>query len=129
MTAKVQKITKEEPPMELDTKQQLPEPKGWKVLVAMPKSKEKTDGGIIKAAQTRDLEDTANIAGYVMKLGPDCYNDERRFPSGAWCKAGDWVIFRAYSGTRIKMYGHEFRLINDDTVEAVVDDPTGVVRA
>ena len=115
--------------MDLDTKQQLPEPKGWKVLVAMPKSKEKTDGGIIKAAQTRDLEDTANIAGYVMKLGPDCYNDERRFPSGAWCKAGDWVIFRAYSGTRIKMYGHEFRLINDDTVEAVVDDPTGVVRA
>jgi co-chaperonin GroES (HSP10) len=129
MTAKVKKIPKEEPPMELDTKQQLPEPKGWKVLVAMPKSKEKTDGGIIKAAQTRDLEDTANIAGYVMKLGPDCYNDERRFPSGAWCKAGDWVIFRAYSGTRIKMYGHEFRLINDDTVEAVVDDPTGVVRA
>tara|TARA_R110002012_G_scaffold76766_2_gene194086 strand:- start:593 stop:982 length:390 start_codon:yes stop_codon:yes gene_type:complete len=129
MTAKVKKIPKEEPPMDLDTKQQLPEPKGWKVLVAMPKSKEKTDGGIIKAAQTRDLEDTANIAGYVMKLGPDCYNDERRFPSGAWCKAGDWVIFRAYSGTRIKMYGHEFRLINDDTVEAVVDDPTGVVRA
>jgi len=129
MTAKVQKIPKEEPPMELDTKQQLPEPKGWKILVAMPKSKEKTDGGIIKAAQTRDLEDTANIAGYVMKLGPDCYKDERRFPSGAWCKSGDWVIFRAYSGTRIKMYGHEFRLINDDTVEAVVDDPTGVVRA
>jgi len=129
MTAKVKKIPKEEPPMDLDTKQQLPEPKGWKVLVAMPKSKEKTDGGIIKAAQTRDLEDTANIAGYVMKLGPDCYKDERRFPSGAWCKSGDWVIFRAYSGTRIKMYGHEFRLINDDTVEAVVDDPTGVVRA
>ena len=129
MTAKLQKIPNEEPPMELDTKQQLPEPKGWKILVAMPKSKEKTDGGIIKAAQTRDLEDTANIAGYVMKLGPDCYKDERRFPSGAWCKSGDWVIFRAYSGTRIKMYGHEFRLINDDTVEAVVDDPTGVVRA
>ena len=129
MTAKVKKIPKEEPPMDLDTKQQLPEPKGWKVLVAMPKSKEKTDGGIIKAAQTRDLEDTANIAGYVMKLGPDCYKDERRFPSGAWCKSGDWVIFRAYSGTRIKMYGYEFRLINDDTVEAVVDDPTGVVRA
>ncbi len=124
-----EKIKKEEPPIELDTRKQLPEPKGWKILVAMPKSKEKTDGGIIKAAQTRDLEDTANIAGYVMKLGPDCYKDERRFPSGAWCKSGDWVIFRAYSGTRIKMYGHEFRLINDDTVEAVVDDPTGVVRA
>jgi co-chaperonin GroES (HSP10) len=64
-----------------------------------------------------------------LKMGPDCYKDDRRFPSGAWCKVGDWVVFRAYSGTRMKMYGQEFRLINDDTVEAVVEDPTGVVRA
>jgi co-chaperonin GroES (HSP10) len=129
MTAKVEKIPTEKPPIDLDTKSQLPEPKGWKILVAMPQSKEKTDGGIIKAAQTRDIEETSNICGYVMKLGKDCYRDERRFPSGAWCKKGDWVVFRAYSGTRIKMYDQEFRLINDDTVEAVVDDPTGVVRA
>jgi len=129
MIAKVEKIPTEKPPMDLDTKSQLPEPKGWKILVVMPQAKEKTDGGIIKTVETRDLEETANICGYVMKVGPDCYKDERRFPSGAWCKKGDWVVFRAYSGTRLKMYGQEFRLINDDTVEAVVDDPTGVVRA
>tara|TARA_R100000544_G_C2221817_1_gene58040 strand:- start:806 stop:1195 length:390 start_codon:yes stop_codon:yes gene_type:complete len=129
MIAKVKNIPTEKPPMDLNTKSQLPEPKGWKVLVVMPQSKEKTDGGIIKAAQTRDIEETSNICGYVMRLGPDCYIDKKRFPSGAWCEKGDWVLFRAYSGTRIKMYGQEFRLINDDTIEAVVDDPTGVVRA
>ena len=129
MTAKVEKIPTEKPPIDLDTKSQLPEPKGWKILVAMPQSKEKTDGGIIKAAQTRDIEETSNICGYVMKLGKDCYRDERRFPSGAWGKNGDWVVFRADSGTRIKMYDQESRLIHYDTVEAEVDDHTGVVRA
>ena len=116
------------PPVEEDKRKQLPEPKGWKILVAMPQADETTDGGIIKASSTIRDEEVSNICGYVMKLGPDAYKDTKRF-SEPWCKKGDWVIFRAYSGTRIVMYGQEFRLINDDTVEAVVDDPTGVVRA
>ena len=116
-------------------KSQLPDPKGWKILVAMPIADEKTDGGILKAASTVRDEELSNMCGYVIKMGKECYQDENRFPSGPWCKEGEWVLFRAYSGTRIKMYGkdkkrgQEFRLINDDTVEAVVDDPTGVVRA
>jgi len=110
-------------------KNQLPDPKGWKVLVAMPEVDEKTEGGILKATSTVRDEEVSNICGYVLKLGSECYKDPNRFPTGAWCQKGDWVIFRAYSGTRMKMYGQEFRLINDDTVEAVVDDPTGVVRA
>ena len=112
-----------------DVKKQIPEPMGYKVLVAMPQAEEKTEGGILKASQTLKDEEVSNICGYVLKMGPDCYKDDKRFPSGAWCKVGDWVVFRAYSGTRMKMYGQEFRLINDDTVEAVVEDPTGVVRA
>ena len=112
-----------------EARKQLPEPKGWKILVAMPQVEEKTEGGIIKSSQTMKNEEVGNICGYVLELGPDAYNDEKRFASGPWCKKGDWVIFRAYSGTRMMMYGQEFRLINDDTVEAVVDDPTGVVRA
>ena len=64
-----------------------------------------------------------------MKMGPDCYKDDNKFPSGAWCKEGDWIIMRAFSGTRISIHGKEFRLINDDTVEAVVDDPRGIQRA
>ena len=117
------------PIVEEDVKSQLPEPKGWRILVAMPLVEEKTEGGIVKVESTVRDEELSNICGYVLKLGAECYKDKHRFPTGAWCKKGDWVIFRAYSGTRIKMYGQEFRLINDDTVEAVVDDPTGVVRA
>ena len=116
-------------PVVEETRKQLPEPKGWKVLVAMPEVEEKTEGGIIKASRTMKDEEVANICGYVIKLGPEAYKDKKRFASGPWCEEGDWVIFRAYSGTRIMMYGQEFRLINDDTVEAVVEDPTGVVRA
>ena len=119
----------EEPIVSEEIKSQLPEPKGWRMLVAMPQADEKTEGGILKAASTVKDEELYNICGYILKLGKECYQDPKRFPSGPWCKKGDWVIFRAYSGTRIKMYGQEFRLINDDTVEAVVDDPTGVVRA
>ena len=121
--------TVKEPIVKEEVKSQLPEPQGWKILVAMPVAEEKTEGGILKAASTVRDEELSNICGYVLKLGSECYKDSKRFPSGAWCKKGDWVVFRAYSGTRIKMYGKEFRLINDDTVEEVVDDPTGVVRA
>ena len=117
------------PQIDKEVKSQLPVPTGWKILIAMPKADEKTDGGIVKATQTIKDEEVSNICGYVLKLGPECYKDTNRFPSGPWCQKGDWVVFRAYSGTRMKMYGQEFRLINDDTVEAVVDDPTGVVRA
>lgn len=119
----------DKPEVDQDVKSQLPEPRGWKILVAMPEVEESTKGGILKATSTMKDEEVSNICGYVLKLGPDAYSDKNRFPSGPWCESGDWVVFRAYSGTRMKMYGKEFRLINDDTVEAVVEDPTGVVRA
>ena len=118
-----------EPVLKEVVKSQLPDPKGWKILVAMPIADKKTDGGILKATSTVRDEELSNICGYIIKMGKECFQDKNRFPSGPWCEKGDWVLFRAYSGTRIKMYGQEFRLINDDTVEAVIDDPTGVVRA
>ena len=107
---------------------QLPEPQGYKILIALPEAEEKSEGGIIMADITRRVEETASIIGFVIKMGPDCYKDEKRFPNGAYCKEGDFVIMRAYSGTRMKIHGKEFRIINDDTVEAVVQDPTGIVR-
>ena len=88
----------ETPIVEEEIKSQLPEPKGWKILIAMPRVDEKTDGGIIKATTTLRDEEVSNICGYVLKLGTECYNDSKRFPSGPWCKEGDWVVFRAYSG-------------------------------
>tara|TARA_R110000772_G_scaffold223247_2_gene333743 strand:- start:817 stop:1209 length:393 start_codon:yes stop_codon:yes gene_type:complete len=108
---------------------QLPEPSGYRILIALPNPEEKTEGGIIKAASLVERESVGSICGFVMKLGPDAYADERRFPNGAYCKEGDWIIMRSYSGTRFLVHGKEFRLINDDSVEAVVEDPRGVVKA
>ena len=107
---------------------QLPIPKGYKLLIALPEAEEKTTGGIIKAAQTKQVEEVGSICGFVLKMGKDCYNDKTRFPSGAFCKEGDWIIMRSYSGTRFLVHGKEFRLINDDSVEAVVEDPRGIVK-
>jgi co-chaperonin GroES (HSP10) len=107
----------------------LPQPQGYKILIGVPEISEKTEGGVFMPDGLKSAEETASIIGFVMKLGPDAYNDESKFPNGAYCKEGDFVIFRSYSGTRFKIHGKEFRLINDDTVEAVVDDPRGYSRA
>ena len=108
---------------------QLPEPKGYKLLIALPEVEEATEGGIIKSAQSQHEESIATVVGWVTSMGPDAYANYNRFPNGPYCQVGDFVIFRAFSGTRIKIHGKEFRLINDDTVEAVVEDPRGVERA
>ena len=108
---------------------QLPDPKGYKLLIALPEPDEKTEGGIIKAKQTMQVEEIGSICGFVLKMGPDAYQDEKRFPNGPYCSEGDWVLMRSYSGTRFKIHGKEFRLINDDSVEAVVEDPRGIVKA
>ena len=107
----------------------LPEPTGYRLLIALPEIDEKTQGGVIMPDGLVKDESTASIIGFVLKIGPDAYSDKERFPNGAWCKEGDFVNFRSYSGTRFKVAGKEFRLINDDTVEGVVDDPRGYSRA
>tara|TARA_R110002020_G_scaffold340908_1_gene555664 strand:- start:1541 stop:1930 length:390 start_codon:yes stop_codon:yes gene_type:complete len=107
---------------------QLPDPTGYKILIAMPEPDEKTEGGIIKSANTLELEEVGSVVGMVIKLGPDAYKDAKRFSSGPYCKAGDFILMRSYSGTRFLVRGKEFRLINDDSVEAVVEDPRGIVK-
>jgi co-chaperonin GroES (HSP10) len=110
-------------------KAKLPEPSGYRLLIAVPEVSEKTEGGVYRPDQLKKAEETASIVGFVVKTGPDAYADLNKFPNGPWCKEGDFVIFRSYSGTRFKVLGKEFRLINDDTVEAVVEDPRGYSRA
>jgi len=112
-----------------ELEQILPVPQGYRILVACPAIEETTEGGIIIAHETRSKESTASIFGYVIEMGEDAYADQDKFPSGSYCKEGDWVIFRSYTGTRFKVQGQEFRLINDDSVEAIVEDPRGIERA
>jgi co-chaperonin GroES (HSP10) len=107
----------------------LPTPIGYKILVKMYKViEEKTKSGLYLPDQTKQDENTASLIAQVLEVGPDAYRDQTRFPSGPWCAKGDYVILRSYSGTRIKIDGEEYRLINDDTPEAVVPDPQKVER-
>lgn len=108
---------------------QLPEPSGFRLLIALPDVEETTEGGLYIPDERRTAESVASIVGFVLKAGPDAYADKDRFPNGPWCEEGDWIVMRAYSGTRLRIHGKEFRIINDDSVEAVVRDPRGVVRA
>ena len=107
----------------------LPDPSGFRLLIALPEVEEATAGGIIVPEERRDAEQVASIVGFVLKSGPEAYGDKEKFPDGPWCKEGDWIVMRAYSGTRLRVHGKEFRIINDDSVEAVIEDPRGVARA
>ena len=115
--------------VESSTAKKIPEPSGYKLLIKPLEVKEKTDSGIYMPDALKNAEQTASVIGFVVKAGPDAYKDAEKFPNGPYCKEGDFVIFRSYSGTRFKVDKQEFRLINDDTVEAVVDDPRGYTRA
>jgi co-chaperonin GroES (HSP10) len=106
----------------------LPVVSGYKILIAMPEVKEKTAGGVILPTNVKHQEQTASILGYVVRVGADAYADKTRYPNGPWCKVGDWVVFRSYSGTRFRYGEQEYRIINDDTVDGVVPDPTGYER-
>jgi len=108
---------------------QLPEPQGFKILIGLPKIEEKYESGILKASSVIQQDEVATVIGFVIKMGPDCYKDSARFPSGPYCKEGDFVLMRTYAGTRFKLHGVEFRLVNDDSIEAVVLDPRGYSRA
>lgn len=103
------------------------EPMGYQLLVMIPPAKEKK-GSILLPEQYTDKQTQASIVGYVVALGADAYEDREKFPNGAWCKPGDYVMFKAYSGVRFKLADSEFRLVNDDTIMAVVKDPAQIER-
>lgn len=107
---------------------QLPEPSGYRILCAIPEIDEAYESGIIKADTTMHFEEILSTVFFVVKMGPDCYKDPSRFPTGPWCKVGDFILARPNSGTRLKIHGREFRIINDDSVEGVVEDPRGITR-
>ena len=113
-----------------ELEQQLPRPVGYRVLIALPEI-EKTYGNtsVLKTDKEIHYDYIMSIMGLVVDMGDGAYKDKERFPDGAWCKEGDFVMFRANSGTRFKVAGKEYRLLNDDSIEAVVADPRGITRA
>jgi co-chaperonin GroES (HSP10) len=107
---------------------QLPQPSGYRMLCAIPEQEKEYDSGLIKADETIRYEEVLTTVLFVVDMGPDCYKDEKRFPTGPWCKQGDFVLVRPNAGTRLVIHGREFRIINDDSVEGVVQDPRGIKR-
>ena len=107
---------------------QLPKPSGYRILCAIPEAEEAYDSGIIKSDETRRHDELLTTVLFVVDMGPDCYQDKTRFPNGPWCQQGDFILVRPNAGTRLVIHGREFRIINDDSVEAVVLDPRGIKR-
>ena len=107
---------------------QLPIPKGYRILCAIPEAEEAFDSGILKSDETMRHDELLTTVLFVVDMGSDCYKDPTRFPNGPWCKKGDFVLVRPNAGTRLVIHDREFRIINDDSVEAVVQDPRGIKR-
>jgi co-chaperonin GroES (HSP10) len=107
---------------------QIPDPATYHILCVLPEAEEKYDNGLLKSGQTMQFEELLSPVLFVIKIGPDAFKDEKRFPSGPSCKTGDFILVRPNTGTRMKIHGQEFRIINDDSVEAVVQDPRGITR-
>ena len=107
---------------------QLPQPMGYRILCAIPEAEEAFESGLLKSDETRRHDELLTTVLFVVAMGPDCYSDKERFPTGPWCKQGDFILTRPNAGTRLVIHGREFRIINDDSVEAVVQDPRGITR-
>lgn len=109
----------------------LPKPSGYRILCAIPEAEKEFEDsaiGLVKADETMRNEETLTTVLFVVDMGPDCYKDQAKFPSGPWCKVGDFVLVRPHSGSRLVIHGREFRVIYDDNVEGTVDDPRGIKR-
>ena len=126
------KLTEEKEPLNPETiegqRDQLPEPSGWRILVLPFTPKEKTKGGIIIAQESLEKLRIATNCGYVIKLGPLAYHDKEKYPTGPWCKKGEWVIFARYAGSRLPIEGGEVRLLNDDEVLGTIENPESVLH-
>ena len=109
--------------------EKLPDPTGWRILVMPFRVKEKSEGGIIIAQETLDRARAAVQVGYVLKMGPLCYGDKERYPTGPWCKEKDWVIFARYAGSRMQIDGGEIRMLNDDEILGTIGDPKDLIHA
>ena len=108
---------------------QLPKPSGYRILCAIPEAEETIDGSsLVKSAEMMMIEETLTTVLFVVDMGPDCYKDTSRFPTGPYCKIGDFILVKPHAGSRLVIHGKEFRVINDDSVDGVVQDPRGIRR-
>lgn len=106
----------------------MPIPCGFKVLVVMPEVETTFGSGLVKTDDTIKAETTMSVVALVVQLGPDAYMDKERFPSGPYCKPGDYVLIAPYQGQRFCVGKKEFRLLNDDSILGIAADPRSYRR-
>ena len=106
----------------------LPDPTGWRMLVLPYRGQGKTKGGVLLTDETMQERSYTTVTGLVLKMGPDCYKDETRYPNGPWCKVNDWIIFGRYAGSRFGIEGGEVRILNEDEIIAVVKDTEDILQ-
>ena len=111
-----------------DLLDQLPDPTGWRILILPYRGQARTEGGIYLTEKTVERQQIATVLGYVLKTGELAYQDEHKFPTGPWCKAGDWVLFGRYAGSRFDIEGGEVKILNDDEIIAKVNDPEAILH-
>jgi|TARA_R110000737_G_scaffold188398_2_gene210593 co-chaperonin GroES (HSP10) len=114
--------------LDMDSFVRLPKPTGWRLLILPYRGKGKTEGGVLLPDAVVDRESVATVCGYVLKAGSLAYEDKKKFPGGPWCKEKDWVIFGRYAGARFKIDGGEVRILNDDEIIAVIQDPEDILH-
>ena len=114
--------------LDVDTFNRLPNPTGWRLLILPYRGKAKSQRGVLLPDAVVDRESVATVCGYVLKVGPLAYEDRKKFPSGPWCREKDWIIFGRYAGARFKIDGGEVRVLNDDDVIAVIQDPEDILH-
>jgi len=106
----------------------IPKPTGWRIAILPYRGAEKTKGGIVLAEETQKKTQLGTICGYVLRMGELAYADQEKFPTGPWCKEGDWIIFGRYAGSRIQIDGGEIRILNDDEIIGVVNHPQDILH-
>ena len=108
--------------------ERMPTPTGWRILILPYRGKGKTESGLYLPDQIVEQQQVSTQVGYVLKVGPLAYQDEEKFPKGAWCEEKDWVMFARYAGSRFNIDGGEVRILNDDEILARIIDPEDVLH-
>ena len=124
---RINQLEKDKKENNIPEESKLPKPTGWRILVLPHRGQGKTKGGVLLSDKTVEEAQIATNVGLVLAVGPDAYNDKERFPNGAWCKKNDWVIFARYAGSRLNIEGGELRILNDDEILGMTDDPESIL--
>ena len=105
----------------------LPKPVGYRLLVRPYSGKRKTKGGIYLSEKTQETIQMTTVVGLVVKMGDLCYEDKEKFPTGAWCKEGQFVVYGRYAGARFKTKYGEHRILNDDEIIGTINKPEDIL--